>query len=143
MFFRGFPELCRQNGWSLTPSTVGGIPHPGPMASRVTLRDMDRPERNDWWQASDGKWYPPESRLPPPPHPPPPQRRVHKVGASLGATVGIGFAAFFVVGIVGLSCMYPGPGWWCDWGAAVVALTVLGLALAGIAWTNWRIWRKR
>ena len=71
------------------------------------------------------------------------QRRVHKVGASLGATVGIGFAAFFVVGIVGLSCMYPGPGWSCDWGAAVVALTVLGLALAGIAWTNWRIWRKR
>ena len=29
---------------------------------------MDRPQGDDWWQASDGKWYPPESRtLPPPP----------------------------------------------------------------------------
>jgi hypothetical protein len=24
-------------------------------------RGMDRPQGENWWQASDGKWYPPES----------------------------------------------------------------------------------
>ena len=32
----------------------------------------DTPLTPDWWQASDGKWYPPESRQAPPPPPPPP-----------------------------------------------------------------------
>ena len=32
---------------------------------------MDRPQGDDWWLASDGKWYPPEARPAPPPPPPP------------------------------------------------------------------------
>jgi hypothetical protein len=31
----------------------------------------DTPQDSTWWQASDGKWYPPESATPPPPAPPP------------------------------------------------------------------------
>ena len=27
----------------------------------------DAPQGAGWWEASDGRWYPPESRLPPPP----------------------------------------------------------------------------
>ncbi len=27
----------------------------------------DRPQGDEWWLASDGKWYPPQSRPPPPP----------------------------------------------------------------------------
>ncbi len=32
----------------------------------------DAPQTPDWWQASDGKWYPPEQRPAPPTAPPPP-----------------------------------------------------------------------
>lgn len=32
----------------------------------------DRPLGEDWWLASDGKWYPPQSAQQPPPPPPPP-----------------------------------------------------------------------
>lgn len=30
----------------------------------------DTSQGPDWWQASDGKWYPPQSAVPPPPPPP-------------------------------------------------------------------------
>ena len=32
----------------------------------------DMAQGPDWWLASDGKWYPPNSRFPQPPPPPPP-----------------------------------------------------------------------
>jgi len=32
----------------------------------------ESPQDPDWWLASDGKWYPPQSHVPPPPPPPPP-----------------------------------------------------------------------
>ena len=34
------------------------------------MAGADRPQGDDWWQASDGKWYPPERR-PSAPMPPP------------------------------------------------------------------------
>ena len=36
------------------------------------MNGADSPQGDGWWQASDGKWYPPESRSMPAPPPPPP-----------------------------------------------------------------------
>ena len=50
------------------------------------------PNGPEWWLASDGKWYPPESHLnfrlgpPPPPPPPPPHAQGQMVYAKVGSS---------------------------------------------------------
>lgn len=44
----------------------------------------DRPRGDDWWLASDGKWYPPQSRATPPP---PPQEPTPIPAAPYGAPI--------------------------------------------------------
>ena len=82
------------------------IPHPEPKARGVTLLDMDRPQSQDWWQASDGKWYPPESKPPPPP-PSAPSR--HSI---LGyVMIGVGAPVLFLSWLlIGLAISFGTPG---------------------------------
>jgi hypothetical protein len=49
-----------------------------------------------WWLASDGKWYPPESRPMPAPPPPPPPSPIHPSSDQAGAIDGGGAARPFI-----------------------------------------------
>ena len=56
----------------------------------------------DWWQASDGKWYPPQGAGAAPPIPPPPAAPVKKSnkGCLIAALVALGLFALLTVGAV-------------------------------------------
>ena len=71
----------------------------------------DTQQAPDWWQASDGKWYPPQPVAPPPPPPPgaypapayapaaPPVKKSNK-GCLIAVLVVFGIFALVVVGAV-------------------------------------------
>lgn len=62
----------------------------------------------DWWQASDGKWYPPEARLPPPPAGygapgPAPAPAKGRSGCVIAAiVVGIAFVVLILLAVVSI-----------------------------------------
>jgi hypothetical protein len=71
-------------------------------AEKGGLGVSDASQGAGWWQASDGKWYPPESRpgaaAAPPPHygtPPPAKKRR---GCLIGSLVGIG--GLVILGVI-------------------------------------------
>jgi hypothetical protein len=64
---------------------------------------------------------------------------LQRIILSLLSAAVIVFVVFVTVGIIGLTCAFPSSvpsdsagGWWCDWGAFVAALAVIGLGLLGI-----------
>lgn len=65
----------------------------------------DTQQGPDWWQASDGKWYPPEAKLPPPPanfqtqQPPGTQR---SGCATAGIIVGVIFLVLIVLSFLSI-----------------------------------------
>ena len=69
----------------------------------------DTPQTPEWWQASDGKWYPPESKPPslakPPPAGPP------AAGPGLGPPQGMGPPPAPGYGPMGAGPGYGGPGY--------------------------------
>lgn len=63
------------------------------------------PRSPEWWQASDGLWYPPEQqpgRLPPPPAK---QKRITVLPASMSQGVGLGCGLILAVVLAVLA-------WW-------------------------------
>jgi hypothetical protein len=60
----------------------------------------DRPQSDDWWLASDGNWYPPQSRpLPAPPAPPAPPLQLAAFTLSSGITTAVRIFMFITVGL--------------------------------------------
>lgn len=119
----------------------------------------DKSQGEGWWLASDGRWYPPESRPSPPPLPPP-------VGAPTPPTtgtpsndqlIGIGAGALGVVGaflpwasvttafgtisvdgingdglISAIAAIVGGIASWRGSGSAIVLLLLAGLVVGGV-----------
>lgn len=61
----------------------------------------ETPQAPDWWQASDGKWYPPQPPLAPPPPPPMPTTpNKSGKGCLIAVLVAFGLFALLIVGMI-------------------------------------------
>jgi hypothetical protein len=63
----------------------------------------DRPQGEGWWLASDGKWYPPESRPAPPAPPAPPWAAVPQSRLSPGLHTAVRVFLYLSAGAAGLA----------------------------------------
>jgi len=64
----------------------------------------DRPNGEGWWLASDGKWYPPESRPNPPPPPESSIQQAAPVGLSAGLTTAVTVFFWIVMAASAFAC---------------------------------------
>ena len=97
----------------------------------------DRSQGEGWWLASDGKWYPPESRHPAPPPPPPEASTtsglaIASLVLSLVWIYGLGSIAAIVFGHVALSQIKKSGGTQRGRGMAIAGLVLgyIGLVTA-------------
>ncbi|MBN2114492.1 MAG: DUF4328 domain-containing protein [Acidimicrobiia bacterium] len=63
----------------------------------------DRPQGEGWWMASDGKWYPPESRPAPPSAPAPPWAAARATRLSPGLHTAVRVFLYLTAGAAGLA----------------------------------------
>ena len=63
----------------------------------------DRPQGEGWWLASDGKWYPPESRPAPPAPPAPPWAYTPQTRLSPGLHTAVRVFSYLTAGFAGLA----------------------------------------
>ena len=103
----------------------------------------DTSQGEGWWQASDQKWYPPETHpdylqsQPPPPVPPPPLPPKYR-SFWLFFAIGSGLAMFANIGVSYNNCA---SNWRCDesgwpqdgWAAQLVTSAING-AIGGLFW---------